>query len=51
MTNMARWISSSASPGSCPIEAQLQDCRHSPHRDQPAAVIAAATRFIDRLRG
>jgi pimeloyl-ACP methyl ester carboxylesterase len=30
---------------------KLQDCRHSPHRDQPAAVIAAATRFIDRLRG
>ena len=29
---------------------RLQDCRHSPHRDQPAAVIAAATRFIDRLR-
>jgi pimeloyl-ACP methyl ester carboxylesterase len=29
---------------------KLQDCRHSPHRDQPAAVIAAAARFIDRLR-
>jgi len=29
---------------------RLQDCRHSPHRDQPEAVIAAATRFIDRLR-
>jgi pimeloyl-ACP methyl ester carboxylesterase len=29
---------------------KLQDCRHSPHRDQPAAVIAAATRFIDRIR-
>ena len=29
---------------------RLQDCRHSPHRDQPDAVIAASTRFIDRLR-
>jgi pimeloyl-ACP methyl ester carboxylesterase len=29
---------------------ELQDCRHSPHRDQPAAVIAAAVRFIDRIR-
>jgi pimeloyl-ACP methyl ester carboxylesterase len=29
---------------------RLKDCRHSPHRDQPDAVIAAATRFIDRLR-
>jgi pimeloyl-ACP methyl ester carboxylesterase len=29
---------------------KLQDCRHSPQRDQPAAVIAAATRFIDRIR-
>lgn len=29
---------------------RLQDCRHSPHRDQPDAVIAATTRFIDRLR-
>jgi hypothetical protein len=29
---------------------ELRDCRHSPHRDQLAAVIAA-TRIIDRLRG
>jgi len=29
----------------------LADCRHSPHRDQPAAVIEAITRFVDRLTG
>jgi pimeloyl-ACP methyl ester carboxylesterase len=29
---------------------KLQDCGHSPHRDQPGAVIAAAVRFIDRVR-
>lgn len=28
---------------------ELADCRHSPHRDQPAAVIEAATRFVDRV--
>jgi pimeloyl-ACP methyl ester carboxylesterase len=27
----------------------LQDCRHSAHRDQPAAVIEAITRFVDRV--
>jgi pimeloyl-ACP methyl ester carboxylesterase len=27
----------------------LADCRHSPHRDQPAAVIDAVTRFVDRI--
>jgi pimeloyl-ACP methyl ester carboxylesterase len=27
----------------------LKDCRHSPHRDQPEAVIEAVTRFVDRL--
>ena len=27
----------------------LQDCRHSAHRDQPEAVIEAITRFVDRL--
>ncbi len=27
----------------------LTDCRHSPHRDQPGAVLDAITRFIDRL--
>ena len=27
----------------------LPDCRHSPHRDQPDAVIAATKLFIDRL--
>ena len=30
---------------------KLSDCRHSPHRDQPDAVIDAIVRFIDRLRG
>jgi pimeloyl-ACP methyl ester carboxylesterase len=29
---------------------KLRACGHSPHRDQPDAVIAAATRFIGRLR-
>ena len=27
----------------------LADCRHSPHKDQPAAVIEAMTRFVDRI--
>jgi pimeloyl-ACP methyl ester carboxylesterase len=27
----------------------LPDCRHSPHRDQPDAVIEAITRFVDRV--
>ena len=27
----------------------LQDCRHSPQRDQPGAVIEAITRFVDRV--
>jgi len=27
----------------------LQDCRHSPQRDQPDAVIEAVTRFVDRV--
>ena len=26
---------------------ELPDCRHSPHRDQPAAVIEHTIRFID----
>lgn len=30
---------------------ELPDCGHSPHRDQPAAVIAAATRFIHQHNG
>lgn len=29
----------------------LEDCRHSPHRDQPGAVVDAITRFVDRLSG
>ena len=28
---------------------ELQDCRHSPQRDQPEAVIEAITRFVDRV--
>ena len=27
----------------------LADCRHSPHKDQPDAVIEAVTRFVDRV--
>ncbi len=30
---------------------ELADCRHSPHRDQPAAVLEAVTRFVDRVTG
>jgi pimeloyl-ACP methyl ester carboxylesterase len=29
---------------------KLRDCRHSPHRDQPQAVIEAVVHFIDRIR-
>ena len=33
-----------------PIELlRLSDCRHSPHRDQPRAVLEATARFVDRL--
>src|SRR5205085_6454578 len=28
---------------------KLENCRHSPHRDQADAVLQAAARFIDRL--
>ena len=35
-----------------PIELlRLTDCRHSPHRDQPAAVLEAMSRFVARLDG
>lgn len=35
-----------------PIELlRLADCRHSPHRDQPGAVIEAMSRFVERLDG
>jgi pimeloyl-ACP methyl ester carboxylesterase len=27
----------------------LEDCRHSPQRDQPEAAIEAITRFVDRV--
>ena len=30
---------------------RLADCRHSPHRDQPDAVIGAVVRFVDRIVG
>ena len=29
----------------------LADCRHSPHKDQPDAVLDAITRFVDRITG
>jgi pimeloyl-ACP methyl ester carboxylesterase len=29
----------------------LADCRHSPHKDQPDAVLEAVTRFVDRVTG
>jgi pimeloyl-ACP methyl ester carboxylesterase len=33
-----------------PVELlRLANCRHSPHRDQPAVVIEAMSRFVDRL--
>ena len=28
---------------------ELEDCRHSPHRDQPEAVLDVITRFVDRV--
>ena len=28
---------------------ELEDCRHSPHRDQPQAVLDAVARFVDRV--
>jgi pimeloyl-ACP methyl ester carboxylesterase len=28
---------------------ELEDCRHSPHRDQTDAVLEAITRFVDRI--
>jgi len=35
-----------------PVELlRLADCRHSPHRDQPAVVLEAISRFIFRLEG
>lgn len=33
-----------------PVEMlRLSNCRHSPHRDQPGAVLEAMVRFVDRL--
>jgi len=41
-----------ASQAGGPVELlRLANCRHSPHRDQPAVVIEAMSRFIDRLEG
>jgi len=35
-----------------PIELlRLTDCKHSPHRDQPVAVIEAIARFVSRISG
>jgi len=28
---------------------KLEDCRHSPHRDQPDVVLDAISRFVDRI--
>jgi len=30
---------------------ELGDCRHSPHKDQPAATLEAITAFVDRITG
>jgi pimeloyl-ACP methyl ester carboxylesterase len=30
---------------------KLEDCRHSPQRDQPEAVVEAVVRFVDRIGG
>ena len=30
---------------------KLEDCRHSPQRDQPDAVVEAVVRFVDRIGG
>ena len=30
---------------------KLEDCRHSPHRDQPQAVLEAIARFVDGITG
>lgn len=36
--------------GAADVElAKLADCRHSPHKDQPQAVIAAVAAFVDRI--
>ena len=47
-TNTARWSRSAASRGSVPQTQllELPACGHSPHRDQPAAVITAARAFM-----
>ena len=47
-TSTARWSRSAASRAACRRREllELPDCGHSPHRDQPDALIAAATRFI-----
>lgn len=45
-------IEAIASQAGGPVELlRLADCRHSPHRDQPAVVLEAITRFVARLDG
>ena len=46
-TSTARWSRSAASRAACrrPQLLELPDCGHSPHRDQPDAVIAAVRDF------
>ncbi len=40
-----------ARSAAAPVELQkLENCRHSPHRDRPDAVIDAAVDFVSRLR-
>ena len=35
-----------------PVEVlALENCRHSPHRDQPEATLRAITTFVDRIAG
>lgn len=46
---MAQLDAISKQAGSTVELLRLADCRHSPHRDQPAAVIEAMSRFISRL--
>ena len=33
----------------CAAHLKLENCRHSPHRDQPDAVIAATSRFVRKI--
>ena len=45
-------IEAIATQASGPVElVKLAHCGHSPHRDQPQAVLEALTRFVARLAG